>query len=96
MDQDKVIIYCQYNVGALYTWPFMLLHFIVSTNSVANEIFLSLHGQSIQFLSLHRKHDQESRQHPVLLDTKPDLIAAAILNLYGIFWVLALNKCDKT
>ena len=41
-------------------------------------------------------HDQESRQHPVSLDTKPDLIAEAILNLYVSFLVLALNKCDKT
>ena len=29
--------------------------------------------------------DQESRQHPNLLDTKPDNVRAAVLNLYGSF-----------
>ena len=30
--------------------------------------------------------DQESRQHPILLDTKPDKMTAAVLNSYGSFF----------
>ena len=33
--------------------------------------------------------DQESHQHPVSLDTKPNKMTV------GAFLVLALNKCDK-
>ena len=33
---------------------------------------------------------RESRQHPVLFDTKPDQIKVVILNFYGSFFLLHL------
>ena len=53
--------------------------------------FLKIQVSGYPITPLPRKYftpwvrDQESHQHPVLLDTKPDKIAAAILNFYESF-----------
>ena len=70
---------------------FIVIIMLYSPFYIKKVLYLKLHRQlqlkhpSLERISMQWVCAQESRQQPVLLDSKPDKMTVAILNVYGTF-----------